>query len=354
MSGEKPMKKLKGSELGKYLNERAHRKYDYKGRVNYLLLTTFRFLVSIIVFAILYSNASRLNEIKIIFLRFGGILLVITLFFLIKYGIYFFKEIWNLIKRQKHWMLYLLALILLIFLLFAYSTKETALEPALEPAFDFFENFDFVSLSPVELDQFNGTLSSNQNKIPTPYKPNTISNNPSNLNFNIANQDTLPKTIFLLALIWGAYYFTRRKYRFLRRNKKILLMILFSISLILISNHILLSSSIAELFDWALFLAVSATSIFGALLGIRWVNSWNMANDMTIWGLRLFGILLVFVGFMVLTAGALTSALMGLAYGTNLVSAWSPWIIGLSLMFWGAFCEFRSSRRHHIVGIWQA
>ena len=94
-----------------WLRKREHEKYDFKIKANYLIITLLIFIASIIGFSIFYSNAQKLNEINLWIIRLSGVLLLASLFFIIKYGLRIIKEIINLLKRQRNWLKYLIILI---------------------------------------------------------------------------------------------------------------------------------------------------------------------------------------------------------------------------------------------------
>jgi len=81
-----------------------------------------------------------------------------------------------------------------------------------------------------------------------------------------------------------------------------------------------------------------------------WANRVSMANDLALWGLRILGGLVFFVGMYIGLITLVASALI-----TNSASASIPifsLLAGLVLL--GAFIAFRTNRRHNVVGFWNA
>lgn len=140
-----------------WLRRREHHKYNYDKRTNYLITTSLLFLVSIVGFSIFYSNIQRLNEINLWIIKLGGLLLLVSSFFIIKYSWRIIKELINLLKRQRNWLKYLI-IILIIFLLWqAYTNKDTVLNPL----FDVYNNTNFSYFAPVGLGNFSLESGSN-------------------------------------------------------------------------------------------------------------------------------------------------------------------------------------------------
>lgn len=99
-----------------------------------------------------------------------------------------------------------------------------------------------------------------------------------------------------------------------------------------------------ELIAWSYFAWVVYNKAF------LWANRVSMADDLSFWGLRILGILVVIVGayigfFSILAAifvkGSAPAAIPLFSF-----------LIGLILL--GAFIAFRTNRRHKVIGIWSA
>ena len=150
-----------------WLNDREHRKYNLGRRFNYLLGILIPLAISIVAYAIFYSNAQKLNDVNLWIIKLGGILILVSVFFIIKYGIRFIKELINILKRQRNWLKYLI-IILLIFLLWqAYTNKDTVLNPV----FDIYNQTNFSLYMPIgglnlssSSSSGSSNLYSNQNK----------------------------------------------------------------------------------------------------------------------------------------------------------------------------------------------
>ena len=141
----------KYEDLIYWLKKREHYKYDYSRRANYLITTILIFVASIVGFNIFYSNATKLNEINLWIIKLGGILILTSLFFAVKFGWRLGKEGINILKRQRNWLKYLI-IILIIFLLWqAYTNKDTVLNPV----FDTYNRTNFSLFAPVSFGNFS-------------------------------------------------------------------------------------------------------------------------------------------------------------------------------------------------------
>ena len=65
-----------------------------------------------ITFLVVYSNLEKLNEIVIIFLLFGSSLMLVIIFFWIKYTYKFLKKIYYWFKGERNWVRYLIMFLL--------------------------------------------------------------------------------------------------------------------------------------------------------------------------------------------------------------------------------------------------
>ncbi|MDO8623308.1 MAG: hypothetical protein Q7R52_03605 [archaeon] len=140
--------------LKDWLKRREHNPYNFEGRLSYLLTTILIFVVSIVGFSIFYSNAQKLNNVNLWRISLGGVFILVSCFFIIKYGWRLGKEIINILKRQKNWLKYLIVILLLFFLWQGYVQKETVLNPL----FNIYQKTDFSLFSPIDLSSSgNGT-----------------------------------------------------------------------------------------------------------------------------------------------------------------------------------------------------
>jgi len=166
----------KYEDLIYWLKKREHYKYDCNRRANYLITILLIFVASIVGFNIFYSNATKLNEINLWIIKLGGVLILTSLFFAVKFGWRLGKEGINVLKRQRNWLKYLI-IILIIFLLWqAYTNKDTVLNPV----FDTYDRTNFSLFAPVSFGNFSfegnsetKSISNNYNdkKIESPLKP---------------------------------------------------------------------------------------------------------------------------------------------------------------------------------------
>ena len=179
------VKKIKGQERVRYyfqdkissikhwLNRREHHAYDYERRLSFLVKTILILSVSVIGFAIFYSNARKLNSIEIWIIQLAGVLLLISLFFSIKYSWRLLGEGGNWFKRQKNWLKYLIIIVFIILLWQAYTHKEDVLNPV----FEIYNETNFTLFIPIDLGNFSFDSSSYQSD-----KLNINNKNPSTSN----------------------------------------------------------------------------------------------------------------------------------------------------------------------------
>lgn len=170
------------------LKRRTGRYYNYSERFEYLSPTLLKLIVSIVAFAVFYSNRQELNNLNFWIIKLGSVLLLVSLYFIIKYGYFVFKEIPDWFKRQKRWLKYLIIIIILIFLWQVYANRNTALNPVFkvynDTDFPAFFPLDFNWSALVETDPIENKVSnSNQNKVNSFKEDKTNSNVKSSTNY---------------------------------------------------------------------------------------------------------------------------------------------------------------------------
>ena len=106
-----------------------------------------KFVGLLLVFLIIYSNVDKFNNIKLIFIKLGSLLLLVTLFFLI-------RTFWHLIKNLKYWfrglnngikMIIWIGIVLLI--LWAFMNQELVVNSITNS----YEETNFSKLNPISL-----------------------------------------------------------------------------------------------------------------------------------------------------------------------------------------------------------
>jgi len=102
------------------------------------------FFILIILMDIIYANLEKLNNIVLIFIRVGSTLMLVGLFFFLKYIFRTYKNIRYFVQIQRSLIKWSLAIVLLILLLFAYQNKEDLFNPVIEA----YEETDFGRFSP--------------------------------------------------------------------------------------------------------------------------------------------------------------------------------------------------------------
>lgn len=123
-----------------------------------------------------------------------------------------------------------------------------------------------------------------------------------------------------------------------------------SLILILISYFLAINFRGNVLFLWIEFLAsvYFATIVFKGVF--RWANRVSMADDLAFFGLRILGAVVAFISIYLFFAVGLASILV-----KNSAPESIPlYTLVAGLFFLGAFIAFRTNRRHHVVGMWNA
>lgn len=147
--------KNKSSDIKYWLGKREHHKYDFAGRLSNNITMLIIFVASIVAFSVFYSNANKLNEFNLWIIKLSGVLILISLFFAIKFGWRIIKESNNLVKRQRNWIKYLVIIIILILIWQAYANKQTVLNPV----FDIYNKTNFSLFSPLKISNLSLDLS---------------------------------------------------------------------------------------------------------------------------------------------------------------------------------------------------
>lgn len=114
-----------------WINERDHNPYAWRKRLNYCIKIMVIFFISLMAYNVFYTNASKLFKINLWLFNISGILLLISIFFIIKYGWKIITELLNIFKRQKNWIRLILVVILVLGIWQIYQNKEDVLNPVL-------------------------------------------------------------------------------------------------------------------------------------------------------------------------------------------------------------------------------
>lgn len=125
-----------------WLRNRPHRAYNnwHAIFINIILIVSLS-----TIFLIIYSNLTKLNKIVLWFLPLGGTLLIIILFFWIKYLIKIFKRAYYWFHGERNGVRYIIILIFLLILWQAYQHRDNIFNPVI----DFYNRTDFSAILPV-------------------------------------------------------------------------------------------------------------------------------------------------------------------------------------------------------------
>jgi len=158
---KKPFKEIKENKIKKFvanlkdkfvywLKKREHYGYDYSRRFNYIFKLVLGLIISLVALIIIYSNIQKLNDINLWIIKLGSVLLLISLFFSIKYVWKVIKEIMNWIERQRNWLKYLIIIIFIILLWQVFVNRTTVLNPI----FNYYNKTNFSIFFPLDIKNF--------------------------------------------------------------------------------------------------------------------------------------------------------------------------------------------------------
>jgi hypothetical protein len=160
--------------------------------------------------------------------------------------------------------------------------------------------------------------------------------------FVFSNTNSLISQILILIALWTGYKYWLLNYRVISRNRRLTGQVLFTASIVVLSDHINYNSNLGKVMDFIIFLALLYTVLASSWLSAKIIDSFDLQNDLYCWGLRIIGVCLFFFGFIVMGSGS-----FALVYSHN-ISSNIIWIMGLCIILIGAFSEYRSFRRHGV------
>lgn len=152
-------------DIKKSLLRRDYGKYNFERRKKYLGKILLIFLVSIFGLSFFYSRAEQFNQVSLWIFNLGGILILTSIFFAIKYGLNIIKEFQNIYKRQRKWIRIIVILILFILAWQIISNGGILLEKGK----DFYSQVEFSLLFPFSLSK-SPSMNGNEVAIPNFFK----------------------------------------------------------------------------------------------------------------------------------------------------------------------------------------
>jgi uncharacterized protein YkwD len=170
-----------------WLKKREHYKYNFERRANYLITTILIFVAPIVGFSIFYSNATKLNGIELWIIKLGGVLILISLFFAIKFGWRLGKEGINILKRQRNWLKYLVIILIILLLWQGYTNRDNILNPA----FDTYNKTNFSLFTPISLGNFSFEIDSDSGSSSSSNSGRGWLGGGSNRDINLIEQEIL-------------------------------------------------------------------------------------------------------------------------------------------------------------------
>jgi len=128
----------------KWANHRVRRKYPFQEKFDYLISLSVKFVLSLVIFGISCTKLAELNQIKIIFIQFGGVILLVSLYFLLNYSYKIIKELYDLFDRQKNGVKFLIVFLLIILLISFYFFKGSFVDSLV----NIYNRVNFKDISP--------------------------------------------------------------------------------------------------------------------------------------------------------------------------------------------------------------
>ena len=124
---------------GKLKHQFSNFKYWFNKKPQYKKFSTPLFFYNLlitsifsIIIAILYSQIEKLNQIKLIVVGLGTVLILVATFFLIKYSFKVLKGIKLFYRDSRNGVKYIVLLSLFLFLVFAYKNSDKIISPAFD------------------------------------------------------------------------------------------------------------------------------------------------------------------------------------------------------------------------------
>ncbi len=164
-------------------------------------------------------------------------------------------------------------------------------------------------------------------------------------------------TIILIITLWFSYKYwllrinllRKAKIKLFRRKFSLIKYITLAVILVLILNKIKVDSLLGGFVNWPLFLIVLFLTLAGTIVILKFIDSINLRSDLACWGLRLIGGTIILFGILLL----FSSGIVLFKTESKLVLNNILWIFSLCVILIGIFCQFRSARRHQMIGFWQ-
>lgn len=132
--------------------------------------------------------------------------------------------------------------------------------------------------------------------------------------------------------------------KFTKHNVLIFITIILTILLVLFTKITILDHIVdIIIFTVLLFITLKCT-----LLSISRINVINLSSDLNLWSLRILGIIISAIGFMIIATFGYGTMMVTSKYGVDNIGLYLQitWIVGLCLFIIGLFCNFRAVRRY--------
>ncbi len=156
--------------LKKWLLKREKRGYNFGRKKRYLFKIILILFLSILGLFFFYSRADQFNKVNFWIFNLGGILILTSLCFFIKYGWDFLKELYNFYRRQRKWIKLVIILILLIIVWQSFSNEQILTEKIKNS----YSKIEFSLLSPFSLSKSSG-FSGQEVSLPSFFSENKCS-----------------------------------------------------------------------------------------------------------------------------------------------------------------------------------
>lgn len=143
-----------------WISDTSRNHYSYSKRFDYFLGLLIKLIISIVAFIIINTNITKLNEIILGIIKLGSVLLLISLFFIIRYSYFIIKEVFNWHSRQRRWIKYVIVIIILLFVWYAYENRDNFFNPVIKV----YNKTNFSLMYPLSFQKLNLTGITKDNK----------------------------------------------------------------------------------------------------------------------------------------------------------------------------------------------
>jgi len=160
--------------------------------------------------------------------------------------------------------------------------------------------------------------------------------------FDFSNPTQIMMTVLLMISIVGGYIYWLKRIWVVRRNNKLMEILLFSLILLVFYVHIKPESALGIYYEWIISLSLFVFVVGGTLMLMKSIDRIDMRSDLKCWGIRIIGFFIGLYGILLFMSGGVVLVMAKESLMVNYLGI----IVGLCLIALGSFCMFRSFRRY--------